>query len=513
MARYKTLKVAFKSNHQHQGMLLPPDLNDLIAADHPVRVVNRVLDQVDITEVIRQYKPGGTSSYHPRMLLKVLVYGYMTNLYSSRRIEEAIGQNIYFMWLAGMSKPDHNTINRFRSQRLQKLLEPIFTQVVLLLNEEGLLSIKELYTDGTKIEANANRYSFVWGNMIKTNREKIKKQISELWQYAKAVAASEMDDTDPSGFKKIDSEKVTRTINTINAALQGKQVDPKVKQKLNRARHKWVPALDRYDQQEKILGQRNSYSKTDPDATFMRMKEDHMRNGQLKAGYNVQVSTNQQYIVSYSLHQSPADTGTLIDHVNKHIKQTRSRPANITADAGYGSEQNYQWLEDKRITAYVKHNQFDRQQKRSIAAKTPYAADKLVYDPEQDMYTCPRGKPMSNLGSYTRTTALGYPQQITKYGGQDCRWCPLKKACHGQKGNRVIEVNHNLNRLKKKADKRLKTKKGVQKRKQRCFDTEPVFGNIKQNHHFKRFMLRGIEKVTIETGLLALAHNLRKKAA
>jgi hypothetical protein len=286
-----------------------------------------------------------------------------------------------------------------------------------------------------------------------------------------------------------------------------------VKQKLNRARHKWVPALDRYDQQQKILGQRNSYSKTDPDATFMRMKEDHMRNGQLKAGYNVQVSTNQQYIVSYSLHQSPADTGTLIDHVKKHIKQTRSKPANITADAGYGSEQNYQWLEDKRITAYVKHNQFDRQQKRSIAAKTPYAADKLVYDPEQDMYTCPRGKPMSNLGSYTRTTALGYPQQITKYGGQDCRWCPLKKACHGQKGNRVIEVNHNLNRLKKKADKRLKTKKGVQKRKQRCFDTEPVFGNIKQNHHFKRFMLRGIEKVTIETGLLALAHNLRKKAA
>jgi transposase len=149
------------------------------------------LDRVDITPLLRQYKPGGTSSYHPRMLLKVLVYGYINNIYSSRKIEEALQQNICFMWLAGMSKPDHNTINRFRGQRLQKTLQPIFTQVVLLLCEEGLLSLKDLYTDGTKIEANANRYTFVWGNSIKTNKEKIKKQLDELWQYAQKVAAAQ----------------------------------------------------------------------------------------------------------------------------------------------------------------------------------------------------------------------------------------------------------------------------------------------------------------------------------
>ena len=317
MARYKTLKVSFKANHQHQGMLLPPDLTELIATDHPVRVVNEVLERIDITELIRQYKPGGTSSYHPRMLLKVLVFGYMNNIYSSRRIEEAVGQNIHFMWLAGMSKPDHNTINRFRGQRLQKILQPIFSQVVLLLNEEGLLSIKELYTDGTKIEANANRYTFVWGNAIKTNREKMKAQLNDLWEYAKKVAASEMDDTDPSGFKKIDSQKVTETINKINAALVDKKVDSKVKQKLNYAKKNWAAALDKYEQQEKILGKRKSFSKTDPDATFMRMKEDHMRNGQLKPAYNIQISTNKQYIASYSIHQATTDTTTLIDHVTQ----------------------------------------------------------------------------------------------------------------------------------------------------------------------------------------------------
>src|SRR5687767_7233921 len=120
MARGKTLSVVFKSNYQNQGMLLPPDINDLIPQNHPVRTVNDVLERVDISELVRQYKPGGTSSYHPRMLLKILVYAYINNIYSSRKIEEAVSQHIHYMWLSGMSTPDHNTINRFRGKRLQK---------------------------------------------------------------------------------------------------------------------------------------------------------------------------------------------------------------------------------------------------------------------------------------------------------------------------------------------------------------------------------------------------------
>ena len=150
MARGKTLKIVFKQNHQHQLMALPPTLDELVAKNHLVRVVNEVLDKVDITRLIEQYKPGGTSSYHPRMLLKVMVYTYINNIYSSRKIEEVLQENIYYMWLSGMSKPDHNTINRFRGKRLQATLQPIFTQVVLLLLKEGLLSIKDIYTDGTK---------------------------------------------------------------------------------------------------------------------------------------------------------------------------------------------------------------------------------------------------------------------------------------------------------------------------------------------------------------------------
>jgi transposase len=514
MAKRQNLKVIFKQNDQNQLMLLPPSLDELIPEDHPVRVVNAVLDKVDISAIIAGYKPGGASSHHPRMLLKSLVYAYINNIYSSRKIEDAVSSNIYYMWLAGMAKPDHNTINRFRGERLQKTLQPIFTQVVLLLCEEGLLNIKDLYTDGTKIEANANRYTFVWGKSIKTNKEKIKQQLNDLWQYAQSVAAAEMDDTDPTTFDKIDAEKVTATIEKINEALKDKPVSKEVKQKLNYAKKNWPAALDKYEAQEKIMGEgRNSYSKTDTDATFMRMKEDHMLNGQLKPAYNVQISTNTQYIASYSIHQNTTDTNTLITHLEQHKEQFTSLPDNSTADAGYGSEENYQWLQDNAITAYVKHNQFDRQQNQTIRDKKPFSTDKLHYNQKEDYYVCPMGQHMNSIGTITKTTSSGYQQTIKRYQAQNCEGCPLRAGCFKAKGNRIIDVNENLNRLKQQADELLTSEEGIKKRKQRCFDVEPVFANIKHNHHFKRFILRGIEKVTVETGLIALAHNLRKKAA
>jgi len=505
MKKRNDTKVIFKVYNQQQTMLLPPTLEELIAANHPVRVVNKVLDQIDIVPLMAKYKAGGTSRFNPRMLLKVLVFAYINNIYSSRKIEEALQQNVCFMWLSGMTTPDHNTINRFRGERLKDVLRNIFTQVVQLLAQEGLLSIKELYTDGTKIEANANRYTFVWGKAIKTNKEKIKKQLDQLWQYAQKVAAEEMDDTDPSGFDKIDAQKVEQTINQINEALKGKEVDSKVKQKLSYAKKNWPANLKKYEEREKIMGEeRSSYSKTDTDATFMRMKEDHMQNGQLKPAYNVQISTNNQFIASYSIHQKTTDTNTLTSHLDKYEKDFDQKPEVVTADAGYGSEENYQALEDKGITGYVKHNQFDRQQNETIRDKKPFAADKLYYNKEKDCYYCPMGQVMNNIGTSTRTTSTGFKQKITLYQARNCEGCPLRGVCHKAKGNRTIEINHNLKRLKQKADELLLSEEGQRHRKRRPCDVEPVFGNIKNNHHFKRFMLRGLEKVSIETGLVAL---------
>lgn len=292
MANKRKSEPVFKEYNTTQLMLLPPSLDEFIDANHPVRLVNRVIDKINVAPVLKKYKGGGTSSYNPRMLLKVLVYAYLCNIFSSRKIECCLKENVHFMWISGMNRPDHNTINRFRSERLANVLKEIFSQVVMLLVESGHVNLKEVYTDGTKIEANANRYSFVWGKAIKFNENRIAEQLKELWAYTQKIAAEEIDDDPGPDFDEIDPEKVRQTIDKINLALKDKPVDKKIKQKMSYAKKNWPKNLKRYRDQKEILGKRNSFSKTDHDATFMRMKEDHMRNGQLKPGYNLQISTN-----------------------------------------------------------------------------------------------------------------------------------------------------------------------------------------------------------------------------
>jgi transposase len=460
MKQIKRTNVKFKEYAQNQLMLIPPSLEEMIDANHPVRIVNLVIDQIDLDSLFAKFKGGGTSSYHPRMLLKVVVFGYLSNVYSSRRMEAALKENIHFMWISGMNTPDHNTINRFRSERLKGVLKQVFGKVVELLVAEGLVNLKEVYTDGTKIESKANKYTFVWGRSIKTSKERIKKQLEELWDYTQNIAQEELQDPSPTTFEQIDAQKVADTINKINEALKDKPVSKKVSQKLKYAAKNWPGALDRYDDQEKVLNGRNSYSKTDPDATFMRMKEDHMLNGQLKPGYNWQISTQDQFILNYSIHQNPTDTKTLPYHLEGFSTLYGQMPKTVTADAGYGSEQNYQFLADQYIQAFVKDNYFDKDQ-NGIDKKHPFVADKLYYNSEEDCYYCPMGQQMKRTGTRTQTNDDGFKQSYACYQAQNCQGCPLRGMCHENTGNRVLKVNHQLRLLKAEARALLLSEEGV----------------------------------------------------
>ena len=437
-------KVVFKDYNPKQNFLFPPNLSELIAPNHPVRTVSAVIDGLDISNLLRNYKPGGTSVYHPKMLLKVLVYGYLCNIYSSRKLEQALKENVHFMWLSAMNRPDHNTLNRFRSERLKGELKEIFAQIVVYLEKEGLVSLQTIFTDGTKIEANANRYTFVWGKAIKKNKERIESQLEDLWNYTQEIAKEEMKDTSEVIFKSMDKEKIKSVIETIDSTLKKKKICPKVRQKINYAKKHWPDNLEKYEKQQEILRGRNSYSKTDPDASFMRMKEDHMRNGQLKAAYNLQISTENQFILNYTLHPNPGDTKTLLPHVENFKRLYRKAPKEMVTDAGYGSEENYVFLQKRKVKAYIKYNYFDKDQKTKTITSSP--------------------------------------------------------------------SNPKLSKLRHKVHKLLNTKRGIMLRKQRCHDVEPVFAQIKHNKGFKRFFLRGQNKVEIETGLIAIAHNLRKLA-
>src|SRR3954468_7267964 len=394
-------RAKFKTYTRDQLQLLAQSWDEKIKQGHPVRIVDQVVEHLNLSELYRSYKGGGTSSHNPKMLLKAIIYAYIRNIYSSRKMEDAIKSDIHFIWLCGNCEPDHNTINRFRSEKAAPVLKDIFKQIVLLLAQEGLVSLKEAYVDGTKVEANANRYTFVWGNAIKTNKEKMAGQLDELWQYAQSVASEELRDTAPLDFKTIDSDKVKQAVKSIEAAIKGKQIAKKTKQKLQYAKKHFAGKLDEYQAKEEVLDGRNSYSKTDTDATFMRMKEDHMNNGQLKPGYNVQISTNNQIITNYDIYPNPTDTLTLPAHLDSFKQLYDQLPQTVTADSGYGSEQNYEYLEANDITAYVKYNTFEQEQQGIREKKYPFAAEHLHYNQQQDFYVCPMGQHMLNLGAYS----------------------------------------------------------------------------------------------------------------
>jgi hypothetical protein len=268
-----------------------------------------------------------------------------------------------------------------------------------------------------------------------------------------------------------------------------------------------------YAENEQIMGERNSFSKTDPDATFMRMKEDPMKNGQLKAGNNVQLSTRNQFIVHFSLHQKPTDTTTLIPHLESFQAQYGCLPEMVTADAGYGCEENYAWLEARQIQGYVKYNYFHKEQTgRRKPKATLLDPASLHYDENADCSICPMGQSMEKVCVKHRETATGYEQTTKVYRTRNCVGCPLATSCQPVNGQASLAINHRVARLKAQARELLLSEEGVRRRRQRSIDVEPVFGQLKQNRNFRRFRLRGLKKVEIEMGLAAMAHNIAKMA-
>jgi len=509
-------KVVFKYYNMSQ-LKLPVDVEIMIPDNHLVKIVSAAIEKMNIKPLEKKYKGGGTSSYHPKMMLKVIVYAYSQRIYSSRQIAKGLRENIHFMWLSGNSKPDFRTINRFRSSVMKDIIDEIFTSVVELLIEAGLVKLENYFLDGTKIEANANKYSFVWKKSIEKNKAKLQEKIKDLIRHIDEVNEEENrkygdKDLEELGEEgSIDSDRLDRLAQELDEKLSKNPKDKKIKKAVNIIKKDYQPRLKKYEEQQEILGERNSYSKTDKDAIFMRMKEDHMKNGQLKPGYNIQVGTEGQFIVGFSLHQEAGDTGCLIPHLKKLEENIGQLPENIVTDAGYGSEENYEYLEEKELGTYVKYNMFHQEQKESFKTQL-FRVENLPYDEEKDEFTCPNGKKLQYKETKPYKTKNGYQTERRHYECEDCSGCLLKEKCTKAKGNRDIQVSFRLNELKQKAIENLCSEKGIELRKKRCIEVESVFGHIKNNRWFRRFLLRGIEKVKTEWGLLSIAHNMKKLA-
>ena len=497
-------KIAIKEYNQGQGVLFPESMDSYIPLESPVRLISSVVDQLDITEVMESYSGGGCSCYSPRMLLKVLFYGYLNNLYSCRKIARAMEENIHYMWLSGKQFPKYNTINNFRSLHLKDTVNVLFTQVVFLLVEMGYLTLKEQYIDGTKMESCANKYTFVWKKSVEKNKAKLEAKIRVILKEIEAgIAYDNLPDDEPP--TPINPEDLRKRVAQINRENKSK----KEQKQLSEIENKLIPKLEEYNEKLAICGERNSYSKSDPDATFMRLKEDAMRNGQTKPAYNLQISTENQFITNFDFYANPTDTLTLIPFLKLHESRYTQTPGVVVADSGYGSEENYAFMERTQIEAYVKYNYFHKEQKRPYK-NNAFLVDNLYYNATGDYFVCPMGQHLTLIGKSSRKSESGYRSQTHLYQAQNCHGCPLRGLCHKAKGNRRIEVNHTLQSYKRRARELLISEEGLRHRSRRPIEPEAVFGQMKANKHYKRFRHFGKEKITMDFAILAIAFNIGK---
>ncbi len=507
-------KLHFRDYNPKQMVLFPQRLDKDIADNDPVRIVDSVIDNLKLDNFKKLYKERGCSPYHPKMMLKAVIYGYMNNLYSCRKIDTALKRDIHFIWLAGYEQPDFNTINRFRN-RVKEEINHVFTQLVLILAERGFITLDVEYIDGTKIESKANKYTFVWRKTTEKNRAKLLDKIRALLQQIDEVIAQE--NSEPEGGQSFTPAELKNIADELNQALS-KEPEPatneekaarKGREKQIKQLREHADKLGEYNSQLEIMGDRNSYSKTDHEATFMRMKEDAMNNGQTKPGYNLQIGTESQFITDFGLFQSPGDPFTMIPFYKSYHDRYGKFPQAGVADSIYGSEENYRFMDEAGIEAYVKYNMFHKEQ-RMRYEPNPFSPQAMFYNADEDYYVCPMGQHMTRIGTAKSNTGSGYETQSARYKAQRCEGCPLRGCCFKAKGDRIIEVNHRLNEYRRRARERLTSEEGIKHRRRRCIEPEAVFGQMKYDMAYKRFRHVGLDKVTMDFAFFAIAFNIKK---
>lgn len=510
-------KIHFKDYNYNQTVLFPQRIDEDIADNDPVRIVDALVESLNMEGFHRLYKEYGRSPYHPKMMLKVILYAYMNNIYSCRKIEKLLYRDIHFIWLSGRAKPDFITINRFRN-RVKDEINEVFTQIVLLLSSKGFISLDVEYIDGTKIESKANRYTFVWRKTVEKNRERLMKKIKVLLsQIDDVIIQDKTSDLETVSFTPT---MLTELAGELRGALD-ESAGPTTKEEKASARKRrrqlreleaHRDKLQEYDNHMKTLDGRNSYSKSDTDATFMRMKEDAMRNGQTKPGYNLQISTERQFITDFALYPNPTDTLTMIPFLKSFAARYGRSAGTIVADSGYGSEENYRYMSENGMTAYVKYNFFHMEQ-RPRFRPDPFRAENFYYNADGDYCICPMGQKMSRVGTRRSKTDSGYVSESARYQAIRCDGCPLRCLCFKSQGNRTIEINHRLQGYRRTARELLTSDEGRKHRGQRCIEPEAVFGQMKQDFGYKRFRHFGKDKVQMDFAFFAIAFNIRKLCA
>ncbi|MGG4412011.1 IS1182 family transposase [Niallia taxi] len=518
----------FKDYNTNQ-LILPLDLEVKLQKNDIAFSIHQLVESIPHIAFDSFFRQTGCPAYHPRMMLKIILCGYTQSVFSGRKIEDLVKDSIRMMWLAQGYEPSYRTINRFRVHpEMKELIRQCFIQFRCQLVQEKVIDQEAIFIDGTKIEANANKFTFVWKKSVEKYHTSLVEKSNQLYNelLEKQIIPEMTRENDEQLSleelaqlaEKIEEvvEDYTEKMEKSSDANERKQwrKERKTPKQLLKQVKEWIVRKHKYQKDFEIFGTRNSYSKTDQDATFMRMKDDYMKNGQLKPGYNLQVASEGQYTLAYGIFSNPTDTKTLTPFLDQIQEQYFSLPEYIVADAGYGSEQNYEDILTKRQrTPLITYGHYMKEQKKKYKTD-PFKTNNWLYDQISDTYTCPNQQAVTYKYTSTRTDSTGFKRTFKIYECEDCASCPFRMSCtKGKEGtNRLLRINEKWEQQKEHIRAKLSEEKAGSIYRQRKVDVEPIFGFLKANLGFTRFSVRGKSKVENDIGLALMAVNLRKYA-
>lgn len=520
MTKHINLQKDYTKSQSGYQLKLPLNIESIIPENDSVRLLSQFVEEIDLTDLYSTYEriPENPS---PRTLLKIVLYAYMNGDFSSRSMETRCRRDINFMFLLeGASVPDHATFARFRSLHFAVCAKRILAEFSNYLYLLGEISGDAIFIDGTKIEANANKYTFVWKKAVTKNLAKLLDKLASF-----VAECEELYDIRVVYRNQVQIKHVKKLRKKLHALKEqegivfvhgtGKRKSPL--QKSIETLEEYLAKFKEYIQKLHICGERNSHSKTDHDATFMRMKEDAMGNGQLKAGYNLQHGVDSEYIIWLTIGPQPTDTTTLIPFLRDMEQHLTFKYKKIVADAGYESEENYLFLEENEQLSFIKPANYEISKTRKYQNDIS-RVENMEYQEDGDYYVCKNGKKLVFTGIKKDKTKTGYVSEKSLYSCEDCTGCPYKENCI--KGNNCktpleertkhLQVSKKFKEQRAVDLERILSEEGRNLRMNRSIQAEGSFGELKQDMGFRRFLCRGTQNVEAESILLAMAHNLNK---
>ena len=495
----KNQKQSQCSVNERNGQLVFALNNEILLPENaPVRLTSAQLEELDYRKLYRAYSAKGRKSkVDPRVLFKVMAYGYQCGIYSSRKLEEACRYRVDFMWLLEEEPvPDHTTLARFRTGRCAEAVEDLFYQYVARLEQQGETDHGTVFVDGTKLESRAGRYTFCWRKSVEKHLKTVRQKVVDMTGRKSLL-----------GLKAY-LEELEAGSSFVHGSGCRKSETQRQWEKLDELRCRW----EEYEKSLEIMGpSRNSYSKTDPDATFMRMKEDHMRNGQLKPAYNVQIAVNSEYITGIETFSDRTDLGTLVPLLEELKRQHKGKYAEVTADAGYESLENYLYLEKNGQMSFIKPSNYEVRKTKRFKEQVG-RIENMTYDEQWDAFICAYGKTLS-LRRETTELVQGRPVTTSWYRCEDCTNCPHRSACCQAKDlakPKEVVLKKTFWEMRAASQENITTEHGIYLRMCRSIQVEGAFGLLKNDFGFRRFLTRGKTNIRTELFFLALAYDLKK---